>query len=167
METKRTMRLLSLLAALAMIAALATGCGSKNDGGNNGGSDVQGQTAALTEEEYISTVDQIMQDYLSMGQNVVSLVDADDPEGLEELFISSKAHFETFLQITPPEKYASADAKLKTACQAVVDMIDISVVMIYETDPDKTAEYESQMQELGQTFETNFEEGVQMLQNAG
>lgn len=83
---------------------------------------------SLTEEEYLNKTEELAQtmtDTMTKAQEDLAKLEADDVDGAKALIEGMKAPFVEFAAVQAPEKYAAAQAKYKSGCEAMVEYLDI------------------------------------------
>ena len=153
-------RFLALLMAAAMCLSLAA-CSKdeepKDDGGSTPGvsdndkkdengtqDDKQDSGEALSEEDYKAKITEIGNKVteLTNDVNAAQTKAATDPEGaindLIDVVAEMKPLYQELADLKAPEKFAAAQAKIKSGCEASVEMLDLTVEMMeLAVDPEQ------------------------------
>ena len=88
---------------------------------------------ALAEEEYIAKTTELgtaLTETMTKAQEELAALDPSDIEGAKKLIEGMKAPFLDMAAVQAPEKYAAAQAKYKTGCEAMADYLDLCVEMM-------------------------------------
>lgn len=149
MNTK-LMRTLCMAVVLVMVVMAAAGCQSSNSTTSNG----DGKSAALTEDEYLKKVQEIASNMQNIQGEITEKMQGLDPtdvEAVQKVLGDLKAPFNEFASLQAPEKYAAAQAKYKSGCEAMVQFIDITIEMSgmgADADATKVQEKTTEMMEV-------------------
>lgn len=151
----------------AMLAASVTACGSKTTDATTAESTESVTTEAttsvsvddaettvgieegeaLTEDEYLAKAEELANSMVETTTKVSSEIDPSDVEGAKKLIEELKTPFIEFADVVAPEKYADAQAKYKSGCEAMVEYLNICL----------------EMMDMGTETETASEEDAQAL----
>lgn len=161
MKKNATKRLLAVLMAGVMAFSLAA-CGGKDKGNADPNAPV-----ALTEEEYQQAANDLG---TKMSEIQKGVADAQtDPEAAKKILEDVKKTLSEFMELTPPESYAAGHEKIKSGCQAMIEVMDIANEMAdmgEGADPNKLTEMLTTMQEKMVQGSTDLQEGAKLLDEA-
>ena len=153
---KNLAKTLSMVFVLALAVFALVGCG-----GNDGDKDADAPATVLTEEEYNAKLAEFEQAAASLQtdmQTKAAELDPTDIEGAKALFEEMKKPFADFAAVEAPEKYAAAQAKFKSGCEAMIAYIDATVKMV--EDPTSVDENTTkEIMDYVQTAMTDIAEG--------
>ncbi len=178
-------RFLALLMAAAMCLSLAA-CSKdeepKDDGGSTPGvsdndkkdengtqDDKQDSGEALSEEDYKAKITEIGNKVteLTNDVNAAQTKAATDPEGaindLIDVVAEMKPLYQELADLKAPEKFAAAQAKIKSGCEASVEMLDLTVEMMeLAVDPEQADKAQEKLAELTEKM-TEYQSDAQTL----
>ena len=120
--SKKFLKLMSLALVVMMMSLALVACG--NDDAN--------EPQVMTEEEYKAKVEEIstkMQDMQTSINEKMATIDPTDTEAIGAVFEEIKAPFIEFASLNAPEKYAEAQAKFKSGCEAMIQFLDLAKEM--------------------------------------
>ena len=189
MNSKTMKKLMVLLMAAAMTLSLSA-CSKdepKDDGGNNPGvsdadkkDDANNQDnkqddkqdeggEALSEEDYKAKITEIGNKVaeLTNDVNAAQTKASTDPEGaindLIDIVAEMKPLYQELANLKAPEKFADAQAKIKSGCEASVEMLDLTVEMMeLAVDPDQADKAQEKLTELTEKM-TEYQADAQTL----
>ena len=189
MNSKTMKKLMALLMAAAMTLSLSA-CSKdepKDDGGNNPGvsdadkkDDANNQDnkqddkqdeggEALSEEDYKAKITEIGNKVaeLTNDVNAAQTKASTDPEGaindLIDIVAEMKPLYQELANLKAPEKFADAQAKIKSGCEASVEMLDLTVEMMeLAVDPDQADKAQEKLTELTEKM-TEYQADAQTL----
>ena len=183
MNSKSMKKLMALLMAAAMMLSLAA-CSKdeepKDDGGSTPGvsdndkkdengtqDDKQDSGEALSEEDYKAKITEIGNKVteLTNDVNAAQTKAATDPEGaindLIDVVAEMKPLYQELADLKAPEKFAAAQAKIKSGCDASVEMLDLEQA---DKAQEKLAELTEKMTEYQSDAQT-LTEGLTEVMN--
>ncbi len=185
MNSKSMKKLMALLMAAAMTLSLAA-CSKdeepKDDGGSTPGvsdndkkdengtqDDKQDSGEALSEEDYKAKITEIGNKVteLTNDVNAAQTKAATDPEGaindLIDVVAEMKPLYQELADLKAPEKFAAAQAKIKSGCEASVEMLDLTVEMMeLAVDPEQADKAQEKLAELTEKM-TEYQSDAQTL----
>ena len=185
MNSKSMKKLMALLMAAAMMLSLAA-CSKdeepKDDGGSTPGvsdndkkdengtqDDKQDSGEALSEEDYKAKITEIGNKVteLTNDVNAAQTKAATDPEGaindLIDVVAEMKPLYQELADLKAPEKFAAAQAKIKSGCEASVEMLDLTVEMMeLAVDPEQADKAQEKLAELTEKM-TEYQSDAQTL----
>ena len=185
MNSKSMKKLMALLMAAAMMLSLAA-CGNaeepKDDGGSTPGvsdndkkdengtqDEKQDSGEALSEEDYKAKITEIGNKVteLTNDVNAAQTKAATDPEGaindLIDVVAEMKPLYQELADLKAPEKFAAAQAKIKSGCEASVEMLDLTVEMMeLAVDPEQADKAQEKLAELTEKM-TEYQSDAQTL----
>ena len=185
MNSKSMKKLMALLMAAAMMLSLAA-CSKdeepKDDGGSTPGvsdndkkdehgtpDDTQDSGEALSEEDYKAKITEIGNKVteLTNDVNAAQTKAATDPEGaindLIDVVAEMKPLYQELADLKAPEKFAAAQAKIKSGCEASVEMLDLTVEMMeLAVDPEQADKAQEKLAELTEKM-TEYQSDAQTL----
>lgn len=151
---------IAVLMAVAVMGMSVMACGDK----------AETETAAvetLTEEEYEAKTAELAQsltDTMTEAQEKLTTMDPNDIDGAKEFIESLKAPFVEFAALQAPEKYAAAQEKYKSGCEAMVEYLDMCINMM---DAESAEDIDmAAMTELLTKIQTDLTEGDTLMQEA-
>lgn len=163
-------RLFVLMLALSMTLSLAA---CKKDEGNGGGSDgkmsVQDYEAKMKElEETVTSLNSEINSKMS----TLDMANADDIKQFKTFVEDMKKPLNELAGLQAPEKYAAAQAKYKSGCEAMVKALDAVVELVdmssdpENVDQDKLTEVMTTMQEQMEIGSEDLLEADKLIQEA-
>lgn len=187
MNSKTMKKLMALLMAAAMMLSLSA-CSKdeepKDDGGDKPGvadsdkkDDVKNDNEepkddggeALSEEDYKAKITDIGNKVaeLTNDVNAAQTKAATDPEGaikdLIDIVDEMKPLYQELADLKAPEKFAAAQAKIKSGCKASVEMLDLTVEMMQlAVDPEQADKAQEKLTELTEKM-TEYQADAQTL----
>lgn len=108
----------------------------------------------LTEDGYVEKVNSIMAEVQKQSTELMAGIDVTDTDSVatatKDLIGTVKPMYEELANLQAPAKYADAQAKMKSGADASVQLLQLSLdVLESQGDPDKVAELQEKMAELG------------------
>lgn len=184
MNSKTMKKLMALLMAAAMMLSLAA-CSKdepKNDGNDTPGvsdSDKKDDKKeadkkdeggdALSEEDYKAKITEIGNKVaeLTNDVNAAQTKASTDPEGaindLIDIVAEMKPLYQELADLKAPEKFAEAQKKIKSGCEASVEMLDLTVEMMeLAVDPEQADKAQEKLTELTEKM-TEYQADAQTL----
>lgn len=188
MNSKTMKKLMALLMAAAMMLSLSA-CSKdeepKDDGNNPGVSDSDKKDdanqddkqddkkdesgEALSEEDYKAKITEIGNKVaeLTNDVNAAQAKATTDPEGaindLIDIVAEMKPLYQELADLKAPEKFAAAQAKIKSGCEASVEMLDLTVEMMeLAVDPEQADKAQEKLTELTEKM-TEYQADAQTL----
>lgn len=188
MNSKTMKKLLALLMAAAMMLSLAA-CSKdeepKDDSENPGVSDSDKKDDqqedkkeeepkddggdALSEEDYKAKITEIGNKVaeLTNDVNAAQTKASTDPEGaindLIDIVAEMKPLYQELADLKAPEKFAEAQQKIKSGCEASVEMLDLTVEMMeLAVDPEQADKAQEKLTELTEKM-TEYQADAQTL----
>lgn len=162
-------KLVCLIAVLALVMAVMAGCGGDKDAGNepanSGKSDkkVEAPATELTEEEYKAEIDKLTTSMANLQNFQTELQTiGNDPKKLAEKIDEIKEPFDKAAALNAPAKYKEAQVKIKSGCEAFSEYFDYCKELMEK--PEKANELGNKITELMTTAQTDFAEGLRMVQ---
>lgn len=185
MNSKTMKKLMALLMAAAMMLSLAA-CSKdepKDDGNdtpgvsdNNDKKDDKQEDKkednggdALSEEDYKAKITEIGNKVaeLTNDVNAAQTKASTDPEGaiddLIDIVAEMKPLYQELAELKAPEKFAEAQKKIKSGCEASVEMLDLTVEMMeLAVDPSQADKAQEKLTELTEKM-TDYQADAQTL----
>lgn len=162
---KNTLKRIFAALLVASMAFAMTACGDKPaEGEGTTQGDAAAQTA-LTEEEYAQKFEDLQKSMTDL-QTEAGKLDPTDAAAAKALLEKLKTPFADFAAVTAPEKFADAQAKFKSGCEAMVKYIDGMMAMMEETDATKQQELMTTALEDMQTAAADIAEGTELMEAA-
>lgn len=162
----KTVKRIAVVAMVAMMGMSMTACGSKADeaaattegteaaaegtesdaAADTEAADTEETAAAgtLTEEEYEAKAQELANGLVTTmteAQEKLGSLQEGDIDAAREFIDGLKAPFVEFAAVQAPEKYADAQAKFKSGCEAMVEYLDLCVDMM---DEEKAADMDAE-----------------------
>ena len=184
MNSKTMKKLMALLMAAAMMLSLAA---CSKDEPKNEGNDTPGVSdgdkkddnkeadkkdeggEALSEEDYKAKITEIGNKVaeLTNDVNAAQTKASTDPEGaindLIDIVAEMKPLYQELADLKAPEKFVEAQKKIKSGCEASVEMLDLTVEMMeLAVDPEQADKAQEKLTELTEKM-TEYQADAQTL----
>lgn len=166
------------MAALAIMtaAALSACSGQPTNAGSSTVEETTTAAPALTEEEYIAKTEELqttITESMTKVQEDLANLDTEDVDGAKKLIEEMQAPFVEFAAVLAPEKFAPAQEKYKSGCEAMVEYLNICLEMMdmgaAGTEPDE-ADLQALTERLTTsitTVQTDLTEAMTLMADAG
>lgn len=121
---------------------------------------------ALTEEEYEAKAAELLESMtttMTEAQEELNTLDVNDVEGAKDFIEGLKAPFAEFAAVQAPEKYADAQVKFKSSCEAMMEYLDLCISMLDMEEDADTAELTTQLTDLLTTLQNDLTEGLTLM----
>lgn len=157
------MKFAAVFAAVCMMTLSLAACGEKPSEPSSDAS-TPAENTQLSEEDYTAKVQEIYDNITKATADAMADVDTTDVDAMidatKSLVEAVKPLYTEMRDLAAPEKYESAQAKIKSGCEASLRALEISLeILDNPTDTDKIAELQEEAANLQEEV-TKFAEGL-------